>query len=80
MADGPNLALPVLPVWQARSFWLTIIAASTSLGAVFGINPLTAAGFADPGAAADAIMQIVTGVSVILAFGQRMAPNFRLGL
>lgn len=77
---GPNTSLPVLPVWQARSFWLTIIAASTALGAVFGVNPLEAAGFADESAAADAIMQIVTAVSVILAFGQRMAPNFRLGL
>jgi predicted membrane GTPase involved in stress response len=77
---GPNTDLPTLPFWQSRSFWLTMIAAGAALGQATGINVLEVMGAADDGALADRIMDVVTGVSVVLAWGQRLAPNFRLAL
>lgn len=77
---GPNEELPPLPVWQSRAFWLTLIAASTSLGAVFNFNVLDVLGVIDADGAADKIMDVVAGVSVLVALGQRAAPNFRLSL
>lgn len=77
---GPNTELPALPVWQSRAFWLTLLAAGTSLGAAFNFNVLEAIGVASQEAAADKIMDVVAGVSVLLALGQRAAPNYRLTL
>lgn len=77
---GPNTELPPLPIWQSRAFWLTLIAAATSLGAAFDFNVLAAVGVTTQDALADKIMDVVAGVSVLLALGQRAAPNFRLSL
>jgi hypothetical protein len=77
---GPNESLPALPFWQARSFWLTMIAAVVMLGNAFGFDILSMLGVADESAIADGLMQIVAAVSLVLAWGQRLAPNFRLTL
>jgi len=68
--------LPKLPFWQARSFWLTLFAFVGPILAAFGIDwPWVS----DP-ATVDLIMQIVGAVSAVLAWRERLRPNFRLGL
>lgn len=67
--------LPVLPFWQARSFWAALMAVLAPLVALFGIDwPWVS----DP-ATVDRIMQIVGAVSAAIAWQQRTAPRFRLG-
>lgn len=77
---GPNENLPPLPVWQSRAFWLTMLAAAIAVGELFGFNVLTALGVTTQEAAADKIMYVVQAVAVLLALGQRAAPNYRLTL
>ena len=77
---GPNTDLPPLPIWQSRAFWLTMLAAAIAVGDMFGFNVLTAIGVTTQEAAADKIMLLVQAVAVLLALGQRAAPNFRLAL
>lgn len=77
---GPNTDLPALPIWESRAFWLTMIAAATAVGEMFGFNVLTAFGVVTQEAAADKIMLVVQAVAVLLALGQRAAPNYRLTL
>jgi hypothetical protein len=72
----PNDNLPTMPFWQARSFWLTLLALVAMIAPALGLNwPWVT----DP-ATVDRIMQIVGAVSAALAWQQRLAPNFRLGL
>lgn len=68
--------LPVLPFWQARSFWLALLAVVSAVAPVLGFD-LPWAG--DP-ATVDRIMSVVGAVAAALAWQQRVAPNFRLGL
>lgn len=68
--------LPVMPFWQARSFWLTLLALAAMVLPAFGVDwpwvrdPVTV----------DRIMQGIGAVSTALAWRERLAPNFRLGL
>ena len=71
---SPDLDMPTLPFWQARSFYLTLLALVGSVLPVAGIDwPWVS----DP-ATVDAIMQIVSGVAAVLAFRERIAPKRRL--
>lgn len=83
MTDSP---LPVLPFWQARSFWLTLLATLSSVLVVLqGIFPSLAPTLAgvlplvqDP-ATVEAIMGLVAGVAGVLAWFQRLKPRYQLG-
>lgn len=68
--------LPALPFWQARSFWLTLLAVIGPILSAVGIDwPRVA----DP-ATVDAIMQITGALGTVLAWRERLKPNFRLVL
>jgi len=68
--------LPVLPFWMARSFYLTLLAVVAPVASSLGLDwPWVT----DP-ATVDGIMQIVGAVSAVLAWRERVAPHFRLGL
>jgi hypothetical protein len=68
--------LPVLPFYMARSFWLTLLAVVAPVASSLGLDwPWVT----DP-ATVDGIMQIVGGVSAALAWRERVAPSFRLGI
>ena len=66
--------LPPMPFWQARSFWLTLLAVAAPILAALGIDwPWVS----DP-ATVDAIMQIVAAISAALAWRERLRPNYKL--
>jgi hypothetical protein len=66
--------LPPLPIWQARSFWLTVTAFFGSILPLLGIDwPWVS----DP-ATVDTIMQVVSGVAAVLALRERANPHRRL--
>jgi hypothetical protein len=68
--------LPALPFWQARSFWLTLMALLAMVLPAFGISwPWVS----DP-ATVDRIMQLVGPVSAVWAWAERWAPNRRIAL
>lgn len=68
--------LPVLPFWQARSFWAAVLAVLAPILSLIGIDwPAVS----DP-ATVDKIMQIVGAIAAAIAWQQRVAPNFRLGI
>lgn len=68
--------LPTMPFWQARSFWFTLLAFLAPILSALGIdwpwvsNPATI----------DAIMQVVGAITAVLAWRERVQPNFRLSL
>ena len=71
---APVTELPPLPIWQARSFWLTVAAFFGSILPLLGINwPWVS----DP-ATVDTIMQVVSGVAAVLALRERANPHRRL--
>tara|TARA_R110000868_G_scaffold368852_1_gene631995 strand:- start:18460 stop:19047 length:588 start_codon:yes stop_codon:yes gene_type:complete len=83
-----NFSLPVLPIWQARSFWAQLLMlASVALNAA-GIDLMGIFGQVGLGDNPDAVID--TGLSVWqtispLIFGfwawwERRAPNYRLGV
>ncbi|MCB5411764.1 hypothetical protein [Pseudogemmobacter faecipullorum] len=76
--NGTNLhmgdVLPALPFWAARSFWLTLLAIVAMVGPQLGL-PVAWAGEPET---IEGIMQIVGAVSVVLAWRERLAPNYRL--
>jgi hypothetical protein len=78
MAD--TSPLPELPMWQARSFWLTLVAAAAQVAALSGFDLFGFFGAADDQAFTDSIMQIVSAVAVVWAWLERRAPNFKLGV
>ncbi len=66
--------LPPLPFWQARSWWLTLIAVLTPVLALLGLDwPWVT----DPDTP-DAVMQVVGGVAAALAWRERVNPRRRL--
>lgn len=84
-----NLALPDLPAWQARSFWLQLLLFLTVLANLFGVDLMAVLGEMGLGAEPDAVL--ATGERVVnawqtlapLLFGlwawlERRAPNYRL--
>jgi hypothetical protein len=73
--DMPD-QLPSLPFWQARSWWMTLLAVIAPLLSLIGIDwPWVS----DP-ATVDVIMQVVGGVAAALAWRERLNPHKRLTL
>lgn len=71
---GPQL--PVLPFWQARSFWTMALAVLAPIIAALGLDwPLVGS----PGTV-DVIMNIIGAIAAAETWRQRLAPNFRLGI
>jgi hypothetical protein len=68
--------LPALPFWQARSFWLTLLALIAMVGPSFGLS----VPWASNPATVDLIMQGVGALAAALAWRERLSPNFRLVL
>lgn len=74
--DTETPDLPPLPFWQARSWWMTLMAVVAPLLSLAGVNwPWVA----DP-ATVDVIMQIVGGIAAALAWRERLNPHRRLTL
>lgn len=68
--------LPALPFWQARSFWLTLLAFLAPILSALGIDwP-----WINHPSTVDLIMQLVGAVAALLAWRERLRPNFRLAL
>jgi hypothetical protein len=68
--------LPPLPFWQARSWWLTLLAVLAPILSLLGLDwPWVN----DP-ATVDTIMQIVAGIAAALAWRERLNPHRRLAL
>ncbi|MDO9525057.1 MAG: hypothetical protein Q7J57_05880 [Gemmobacter sp.] len=87
----PNLDLPMLPFWQARSFYAQLLLALSVLCNMAGIDMFAALTEIGAGTTPDEVL--ATGDRVISAWQQlapllfglwawmeRRAPNFRLGL
>lgn len=69
-------ALPQLPFWQARSWWLTVLAVLAPVLSALGIDwPW----ISDP-KTVDLIMQAIGGVSALLSWRERLNPRRRLTL
>lgn len=84
-----NKALPELPAWQARSFWLTLVTGGVALANSQGIDLLSVFALMGLGASPDAVVDSaergITAVQTLLpyvtgvwAYFERRAPNFRL--
>ena len=84
-----NTALPMLPVWQARSFWLQIITVAVVVCNAMGVDLMAVTSGMGLGATPDAV--ITTGSNAVgwaqqlLALGlgiwawvERRAPHYRL--
>jgi hypothetical protein len=68
--------LPPLPFWQARSWWLTLLAVVAPILSLLGLDwPWVS----DP-ETVDTIMQIVAGIAAALAWRERLNPHRRLAL
>jgi uncharacterized membrane protein len=82
MADvsGPNTDLPALPAWQARSFWVAIVAAVLQVATLAHIDVLGIFGVEGSEQLVDSIMQIVAAIGLVWVWIERQAPNFRLSL
>ena len=66
--------LPSLPFWQARSWWMTLLAVIAPVLSLLGINwPWVT----DP-ATVDVIMQAVGGIAALFAWRERLNPSKRL--
>lgn len=75
-SSAPQSDLPVMPFWQARSWWMTLLAILAPVLSLMGVNwPWVS----DP-ATVDIIMQLVGGASAALAWRERLAPLYQLGL
>jgi hypothetical protein len=75
-----NLALPPLSMFAARSTYLILVPALVMLANAVGFDILGSLGFADQSAFVDGIMEFIGALMLVLGFGQRLAPNFRLNL
>jgi hypothetical protein len=78
--DPAEPHLPPLPFWQARSFWLALVAVAGGVAQARGIDLVAALGFTDPPELVDAIMELVPAVAALLAWRERMSPRRRLAL
>lgn len=72
--------LPKMPAWQARSFWLTVAAALSSLIVMTGIDIFAFLGASDEQSFTDLVMPIVTLVSTVWAWLERRTPTRQLVL
>lgn len=80
-----NKSLPPIAFYKTRSFWLSVLAGASVLASVFGVPELSAAadaaqGVADGHISPDDVAALVGAGLGLLAYGQRMAPNFRIAL
>lgn len=75
---GPNMDLPPLPMWQARSFWVAMVAAAAQIAALLKFDLFGYFGFEGTEPMVDALMQIVAAVALIWTWLERRAPNYRL--
>lgn len=79
--NGSNLALPPLPFWQARSFWLFVLGLTMPLMQRYGLDPLALMGVDTVEDGAQTLAGLaITLAPFIAAAGQRLAPNYRLTL
>ncbi len=69
--------LPVLPFWQARSFWATLIAALSALGSAFGLDM---GWLTDDPALADKLLAVIAAVAALWAWAERLRPRYKLGV
>lgn len=86
-----NLTLPVLPMWQARSFWVQLLLALTVMLNAQGVDLMGALGVLGLGSTPEAVIdtgartvnavqQLLPILLAIWAWLERRAPNFRLSL
>lgn len=76
VAPSPAKALPELPFWQARSFWLTVMAVLAPIVSALGLNwP-----WVNNPATVDLILQVIGAITAAGAWRERLAPKFRLVL
>ena len=75
---GPNTDLPPLPMWQARSTWIVMIAGAIQIAAFLKFDLLGYFGFEGNEQAADAVMQVVAAGALVWTWLERRAPNYRL--
>jgi hypothetical protein len=76
----PDSPLPALPAWQARSFWLALIAVAANVAALADFDLFGFFGVDGQEALADNIMQIVGAVAIIWAWFERKSPTRQLSL
>jgi len=87
----PNLELPVLPFWQAKSFWATLLMVAATLLNMQGIDlyAVTCDAFAactqeeviSKGQMVALALQEIAPIFLgLFAWWQRRAPNYRLGI
>ena len=73
-----NTELPALPMWQARSFWVAMVAAAAQIAVLLKLDLFGYFGFEGTEPMVDAIMQIVAAVALVWTWLERRAPNYRL--
>lgn len=78
--DAPAPPLPPLPVWQARSFWASLLLIATVAANAAGVD--LAAHLGDPDTVLDRGAEIAQALAPV-AFGlwawlERRAPGYRL--
>jgi len=78
LRDVPSADLPPMDFWKARSFWLTLVAAASSVSIALGFDLFGFLGVENGEALTDAIMPIVAGISAVLAWRERLRPKVRL--
>ena len=72
--------LPVLPAWQARSFWITLVAAAAQIATLAHFDLFGFFGVDGQEPLVDAIMQIVAAGALIWAWLERKSPSYQLSL
>ena len=80
VTSGPNMDLPPLPIWQARSFWVTMVGAISQIAVFARFDLFGFFGVTGSEPLVDGIMQIVAAVGLVWTWLERRAPNYRLTL
>lgn len=79
-----KVALPPLPFWAARSFWLTLLTIAVPVANVAGLDLLGILGAADPTEGArmleSAALTVLPAVTGLWAWLERRAPKRQLTL
>jgi len=77
---APTPPLPPLPVWQARSFWASLLLVATVAANAFGVDLVALLG--EPEAVLDRGAGIAQALAPVIfglwAWLERRAPNYRL--
>lgn len=72
--------LPVMPAWQARSFWLTLVGSVLTIAATLNFDLLGMIGVESETALVDLIMQAVGLIAFVWAWFERKTPTRQLSL